>query len=98
MIPLRQRLWRWLDQKQRFGFTVLDSKSLSAVMTLATLAEEAELKRLATLVMYLQIFEIQSSYWQVGNLRCIISYNIFTFEPKYIIRVHLSILKWTKIQ
>ncbi len=65
----RDGLWRWLDQKQRFGFTRIDAKSLESLMTLASLAPDLKLRKLAQMVLYLQLFELQNAYWQVWELR-----------------------------
>ena len=66
--PYRQRLWRWLDHRHRHGITALDSKSLHAVMTLAALeGTHTKLGVLARMVLYLQLYEIQSAHWAAGS-------------------------------
>ncbi len=70
---LRRRLLRWLDQKQRLGFTSLEPRSIESLLTLATLAPsettggDGNIKRLAQMVLYLMLFELQNAYWKVGH-------------------------------
>ena len=66
-VEARQRLWRWLDQKLRFGFSAINTKSLGSLMLLATLAEEEQLSKFANMMLHLHLFEIQSSFWS-GDL------------------------------
>ena len=66
-LEARQRLWRWLDQKLRFGFSKIESKSMSALFILATLAEDEQLRRFANMILHLHLYEIQTSFWQVNK-------------------------------
>ena len=61
---LRQKLWRWLDQRQRFGFTRLTSKSLESLLTLSAVAEDKELGRLASMALQVQIWELRNLFWE----------------------------------
>ncbi len=53
----RDRLFRWLDYRHRFGSRAITSKSLGVLASLAILAPDKSILLLARMVFYMQLFQ-----------------------------------------
>ena len=64
----RQRIWRWLDQRQNFGFTQIDGSAVGALVTLAALSKaDDNMTDLAKMILWLALYEIKMASWNVSS-------------------------------
>ena len=64
----RQRIWRWLDQRQNFGFTKIDECAVGALVTLAALSKaDDNMTDLAKMILWLSLYEIKMASWNVSS-------------------------------
>lgn len=63
----RQRVWRWLDQRQNFGFTKIDGYAVGALVTLAALSKDDNMTDLAKMILWLALYELRMASWNVSS-------------------------------
>ena len=63
----RQRVWRWLDQRQNFGFTKIDVCAVGALVTLAALSKDDNMTDLAKMILWLALYELRMASWNVSS-------------------------------
>ena len=63
----RQRVWRWLDQRQNFGFTEIDGYAVGALVTLAALSKDDNMTDLAKMILWLALYELRMASWNVSS-------------------------------
>ena len=63
----RQRIWRWLDQRQNFGFTTIDGSAVGALITLATLSKGDNMTVLAKMILWMALYEVRMASWNVSS-------------------------------